>query len=165
MSGIRHSLADVRTPDLGRAVADYTQVLGFECRQHIPGVFALVVHGPLQVQLWACGAAPGRWERPTPGDQGFVPAHHRVEVAHIHALHASLRTAVLRPCCTRVGGCAPLHAHRLHGSAPCWQPWGAWELALSDVDGNVLHLVEREPSCPNAPTQGQPDASRPEGRT
>ena len=59
MNAVRHDLAHVRTPDLRRAVADYTGVLGFECRQHIPGVCALVTHGPLQVQLWACAATPG----------------------------------------------------------------------------------------------------------
>ncbi|MDZ4240455.1 MAG: hypothetical protein U1A81_20230 [Hydrogenophaga sp.] len=28
-------------------MADCTGVLGFECRQHIPGVLAVVVHGPM----------------------------------------------------------------------------------------------------------------------
>ena len=95
MSGV------LRTPDLPRAVADYTGVLGFECRQHIPGVLAVVVHGPLQLQLWACGARPGRWEKPDPRVPAWAPTRHSVVVRHIHALHASLRQAILCPVVSR----------------------------------------------------------------
>ena len=86
----------IRTPDLRRALADYTGVLGFTCRHYIPGVFALVAHGPLLLHLWACGAKPGRWEKVDPRDTGFVPEHHSVVVNSIHALHASLRRATCR---------------------------------------------------------------------
>ena len=47
----------LRTPDLPRAVADYTGVLGFECRQHIPGVLAVVVASPCTAPFM--GAALG----------------------------------------------------------------------------------------------------------
>ncbi|WP_066272997.1 hypothetical protein [Hydrogenophaga palleronii] len=160
MNRFPHEPANVRTPDLHRAVADYTTVLGFACRQHIHGVFALVVHGPLQVQLWACAARPGRWERPTPGDRGFVPGHHRVEVPRIHVLHASLRAAVLRPWRCGQGACKPAHALQFEGEVPRWQPWGAWELSLTDVDGNVLQLIDRAACWPDVPGQQQPGAQQ-----
>ncbi|UCU94261.1 hypothetical protein [Hydrogenophaga taeniospiralis] len=136
MSGV------LRTPDLPRAVADYTGVLGFECRQHIPGVLAVVVHGPLQLQLWACGARPGRWEKPDPRASAWAPTRHSVVVRHIHALHASLRQAILRPVRTGVSGGQPLHAHRLPAEAPALQPWGAWAFAFADIDGQVIHCVD-----------------------
>lgn len=132
----------VRTPDLARAVADYTQVLGFACPQQIPGVWALLELGPLRLQLWACGARPGRWERATPGERGFLPARHRLTVEHIHALHAHLRRAVQRPCRSGIAGCEAPHAGRLPTAGPQLQPWGAWEFELTDVDGNVLHLID-----------------------
>lgn len=121
--------ANVRTPCLSRAVASYTQVLGFDCTQQVPGVYARLVHGPLCVQLWASGAIPGRWESASPGCKAFEPGHHRVEIAGIHALHDRLRHALL--------------AHRLDIAAPEWKPWGAWEVCVQDVDGNVLHLIDR----------------------
>lgn len=157
----RVSVADVRTPCLRRAVADYTQVLGFQCLQQVPGVFARLVHGPLCVQLWAFGAVPGRWERPTPGDRGFEPGHHRVEVAGIHALQASLRQAVLGPCRTGLAGRTLLHAHRLAADELQWQPWGAWETTLTDIDGNALHLVDRAVWRPGAPAVHGPGAEVP----
>lgn len=130
MSSLLHaSVANVRTPCLPRALANYTQALGFACRQLVPGVFARLSHGPLCVQLWACGATPGRWERCDGGQQPFEPAHHRVEVAGIHALHRSLRVP--------------------DSAAPEWQPWGAWEARLTDIDGNVLHLIDRAAWRPN----------------
>ncbi len=137
-------VVNVRTPCLSRAVADYTQVLGFECLQQVPSVYARLVHGPLDVQLWACGATPGRWERASTAHMPFAPAHHRVEIAGIHALHDRLRKTLLAPCRTSLAGCMPLHAHRLlDAAAPQWQPWGAWEVRVRDVDGNVLHLIDR----------------------
>lgn len=152
----RVSVVDVRTPRLQCAVADYTQVLGFQCTQYVPGVFARLVHGPLCVQLWACGAVPGRWERPAPDDRGFEPGRHRVEVAGIHALQASLRQAVLGPCRTGLAGRTLLHAHRLAANALQWQPWGAWETTLTDIDGNVLHLIDRAVWRPGAPVLPRP---------
>jgi hypothetical protein len=119
------------TPDLARAVADYTGVFRFECRQYIPGVLALLAHGPLQLQLWACGAPPGRWERPDPSARTFAPGHHSVVVAHIHALHASLRRVL-----------PAAHAHRMTAEGPVLQPWGAWEFAFSDGDGHHIHCVD-----------------------
>jgi hypothetical protein len=147
------------TPDLPRAVADYTGVLGFECRQHIPGVLAVVAHGPLQLQLWACGAKPGRWEKPDPRVPAWAPTRHSVVVRHIHALHASLRQAILRPVRTGVSDGKPLHAHRLPAEAPALQPWGAWAFAFTDIDGQVIHCVDwavRQPS---------PDAAHANPRT
>lgn len=121
----------VRTPDLARAVADYREVLRFECRQHIPGVLALLAHGPLQLQLWACAARPGRHEQPDPHARPFVPGHHSVVVEHIHALHASLRR-VLPPGLT----------HRVPAQGPVLQPWGAWEFGFIDGDGHQIHCVD-----------------------
>lgn len=121
----------VRTPGLARAVDDYRCVFRFECQQHIPGVLALLAHGPLRLQLWACGAQPGRWEQPDPRDRPFAPAHHSVVVQHIHALHASLRRVL-----------PPAHAHRVPIEGPVLQPWGAWEFAFTDGDGHQIHCVD-----------------------
>lgn len=137
------SVANVRTPFLNRAVTDYTQVLGFHCQQQVPSVFARLTHGPLCVHLWAYGATPGRWERPAPDRAAFVPAHHCVEVSGIHALYASLLQVVSRPCRTGLAGSRLLHADRLDPEGVVWKPWKAWETTLTDIDGNVLHLLDR----------------------
>ena len=162
---LRPEAANLRTPDLRRAVADYTQVFGFECRQHIDGVCALVAHGPLRVQLWACGAALGRWERPTPGDRGFVPGHHRLEMPRIHVLHASLRASVQRPGRNGAAREPAPHAQRFQSDQPQWQPWGAWEFVLTDIDGNTLHLFDRMAHWPDVAASRQPDEQRLEDRS
>lgn len=149
---------NLRTPDLQRAWADYTQVLGFDGQQHVPGVFARLTHGSLCVQLWAFGARPGRWEQPTPGETAFAPGHHRVEVVGLHALHASLRSVLLRPCRTRLAGRTLLHAQRLGSDTPQWMDWRAWESTLLDADGHVLHLIDRAPWRPGAPARHPPGA-------
>lgn len=124
----------IRTPDIRRAVADYTGRLGFTCRQHIPGVLAILDHGPLSLQLWAFGARPGRWEKPDPRQPGFAPEHHSIAVHHIHALHASLQRAASR---------SPVSGHpRVEIAKPVLQPWGAWEFSFQDMDGHVLHCVD-----------------------
>lgn len=124
----------IRTPNLKRALADYTGVLGFTCHQHIPGVFALLNHGPLALQIWACGAVPRRWENPDANDCAFAPEHHSVAVSHIHALHASLRRSASRV--------SPASALRVDAGGPELRPWGAWEFAFQDIDGHVLHCVD-----------------------
>ena len=136
--------AVLRTPDLARAVNDYRTVLGFECRHLIPGVFALLRHGPLQVSLWACAATPGRFEKPGAQDwpaSRFKPGDHSVVTTHSHALHASLRDALCR-----VG--VPV-SQRLPHEAPQLQPWGAWEFTLLDGDGHRLHCVDWGPWRPD----------------
>jgi hypothetical protein len=126
--------AVIRTPDLGRALADYTGRFGFTCRQHIPGVLAILDHGPLALQLWACGAPPGRWEQADPRQPAFAPEHHSIAVHHIHALHASLRRAVSR---------APADPTlRVEIADPRLKAWGAWEFSFQDLDGHVLHCVD-----------------------
>jgi catechol 2,3-dioxygenase-like lactoylglutathione lyase family enzyme len=132
----------LRTPNLPRAVADYTGVLGFECRQHIPGVLALLEHGSLCVQLWACSAPAGRWEKPDPHQRAWAPGHHRAVVCDIQALYASIQSAIMKPVRTTLSGTQALHAHRLPASAPSLQPWGAWEFAFTDVDGHTIHCVD-----------------------
>lgn len=124
----------IRTPDLKRALADYTGRLGFTCRQHIPNVLALLDHGPLILQLWACGATPGRWEQPDRCQPSFAPEHHSIAVHHIHALHASMRRSA-----TRTKG---QKEQRLELSEPRLQPWGAWEFCFQDMDGHVVHCVD-----------------------
>ena len=105
-------------------------------------MLAVVVLESLQLQLWASGARPGRWEKPDPRDKGFFPGHHSVVVTRIHALYASLRCASLRGVRTHVAGTQPLHAGRLDAEGPLLQPWGAWEFAFHDIDGHVLHCVD-----------------------
>lgn len=124
----------IRTPDLQRALADYTGRLGFTCRQHIPGVLALLDHGPLALQIWATGAKPGRWEKPDPRQPAFAPEHHSIAVHHIHALHASMRRAAAQAE-------VPTQ-RRLELARPRLQPWGAWEFCFHDIDGHVVHCVD-----------------------
>lgn len=132
----------LHTPDLARAVNDYTSVLGFTCRQHIPGVIALVEHGPLRLQLWACGAKPGPGERPDPPPRDWHPEQLSVAVCHIQALFASLRQSILRAVRTSVNGTRSLNVHRLPEGGPVLQPWGAWEFSFTDIDGHTVHCVD-----------------------
>ena len=130
--------AVVWTPDLKRAVADYTDQLGFACLQHIPGVLALVSYGSLHLQLWACGAKPGRWEKQRPGEGVFAPGHVSAVVSGIHRLHAGLRRAWLQG---QAQSPVPLRS-RVCACGPQAQAWGAWEFAFADGDGNVIHCVD-----------------------
>lgn len=122
----------VRTPDLQRALADYTGTLGFRCLQQVPGVWAWLTQGSLRLQLWAFGATPGRWERADPEVGRFQPEHHSVAVMRIHALHASVSRAL------RASG----RSDRLDGEGLQLMPWGAWEFAFRDGDGHVIHCVD-----------------------
>jgi len=128
----------LRTAELPRLLDDCVCRLGFVCVQQVPGVLALLRHGPLTLQLWACGAAPGRWERPQWRD--LAPAAQQVtaQVAGIEGLHASLRTALLAS-----GDVVPL-AERW----PCplqWAPWGGSMFALRLQGGHVLSCEECAP--------------------
>lgn len=139
--------AVLRTPDLACAVADYTGRLGFECQQLVPGVFALLRHGPLQLQLWACAAPPGRCERMEASDLSadrFVPAQHSVVVHRIERLYASLRAALM------LAGMDPLA--RLSAGGPLLQPWGAREFEMRDLHGNRIHCVDWG-ACAHDPAQ------------
>jgi hypothetical protein len=110
-------------------------MLGFVCVQQVPGVLALLRRGPLALQLWACGAARGRWERLQARD--LAPAAQRItaQVAGIAGLYASLRAALLAS-----GDALPL-AERW----PCplqVAPWGGWMFALRLQGGHVLFCEE-----------------------
>lgn len=127
----------LRTPDLPRAIADYTHRLGFGCWQHIPGVMALLLHGSLQVQLWACAAPAGRFERISSADlhaERFAPGDHSVVVGCIEALYDSLERAL-----RRAGACP---ASRLSPGGALMRPWGAREFELRDLHGNRIHCVD-----------------------
>lgn len=127
----------LRTPDLPRAVADYTARLGFACCQHIAGVMALLRHGPLQVQLWACAAPAGRFERLSGADlpaTRFMPGDHSVVVSRIEVLYASLQGAL------RAAGVDP--GCRLSEGGALVRPWGAREFELRDLNGNRIHCVD-----------------------
>ena len=129
--------AVLRSPDLPRAVADYTRCLGFSCVQHVPGALAVLQHGPLQLQLWACAAPPGRFERLWPSDvpaARFAPVQCSVVVSGSEGLYASLLRAV------RAGGLEPVA--RLPAGGPTVRPWGAREFELRDLHGNRIHCVD-----------------------
>jgi len=125
----------LRTAELPGLLGDCVHRLGFVCVQQVPGVLALLRHGPLTLQLWACGAAPGRWERPQWRD--LAPAAQQVtaQVAGIEGLHASLRTALLAS-----GDPLPL--------AERWPyplqlaPWGGQMFAVRLQGGHVLRCEE-----------------------
>lgn len=76
-----------------------------------------------------------------------------------------VRTPDLRSCRTGLCGHKPLHAHRFEGELPRWQPWGAWELALTGIDGNVLHWVDRVAWWPYESAQRQSGEPRLEHRS
>ncbi len=131
--------AVIHTAQWQPLLADCTQTLGFVCHQRISGVFALLQHGPLHLQLWACGAEPGRWEQKQPRDLCPAPEHHSVAVQHIHRLHENLRRALMASSATSERSTA--WRERLSGP-PVLQTWGAWEFALHLHGGHVLHCVD-----------------------
>lgn len=127
----------LRTPYLPRAIADYTGCMGFECVQHIPGVMALLRHGPLQAQLWACAAPAGRFERLSRADLPvgrFEAGDHSVVVGRIEALYDSLELALCR------AGLRP--ESRLSRGGALVRPWGAREFELRDLHGHRIHCVD-----------------------
>lgn len=107
----------LHTPDLARTLAHYRQVLGFQLAQQVPGVVALLRHGPLQLQLWQCAGLSGPQTCRIALDGG---------PADVFGIHQRL-AASARAC--------------LDG-APCLRPWGAWEFSLTDGEGNRLMFVQ-----------------------
>lgn len=128
----------LRTAELSPLLDDCVRGLGFVCVQQVPGVLALLRHGPLALQLWACGAAPGRWERPRARDSAPASQQVTAQVAGIADLYDSLRTALL------ASGDALPTAERW----PCplqLAPWGGWMFAVRLRGGHVLRCEEWGP--------------------
>lgn len=106
----------VRTGDLGAALADWRDHLGFEVLQEIPGVLAILQLGQAQLQLWQRAAWPqGRCEIA----RGELPSG-------LFDLHAR----IARRARDRLDGPPRLH------------PWGSWEVSVCDVHGNRVTFVE-----------------------
>lgn len=107
----------LRTPQLGRAVAHYREAAGFTLAQHVPGVVALLRHGPLCLQLWQSQApvAPALCRVPLDGVQA--------EVFDIHRRLARTARAWI-------------------DGTPRLTPWGAWEFSATDAEGNCLVFVQ-----------------------
>lgn len=107
----------VCTPHLSSLLAHYRDELGFEVIQQVPGVLALVQHGPVRLQLWQ---RAGRFQRDC-----------RIRLdgqdANVFQVHARLAQ----------------HARGALGEeAPSLRPWGAWEFSLTDAEGNRLIFVQ-----------------------
>lgn len=107
----------LRTPDLARTLAHYRKALGFQPAQHVPGVVALLRHGPLRLQLWQCAGLPGPETCRVPLDGSLA------DVFDIHQRLACNARAFL-------------------DGAPRLKPWGAWEFSLTDGEGNRLMFVQ-----------------------
>jgi hypothetical protein len=125
----------LRTAELPRLLDDCVRRLGFVCVQQVTGVLALLRHGPLTLQLWACGAPPGRWEQPQARERAPAAQLVTAQVAGIKGLHASLRAAQLAS-----GDALPM-ADRW----PCslqLAPWGGLMFAMRLRGGHVLRCEE-----------------------
>lgn len=108
----------LRTPKLARTLAHYCDALGFTLAQQVPGVLALVRHGPLCLQLWQSA-------------QAAEPAHCRI---------------VLDGGCADIFDChrrLARHARQALDGVPALRPWGAWEFRLTDGEGNRLVFAQR----------------------
>ena len=107
----------LRTARLARTVAHYRDALGFRVAQMVPGVVALMRHGPVCLQLWQHGdlAAP----------ESCRIALNGVGI-DIFQCHARL-AASARPWMDMT---------------PRLKPWGAWEFCLLDAEGNRLIFVQ-----------------------
>ena len=119
----------LRTPQLARAVAHYREAAGFTLAQHVPGVVALLRHGPLCLQLWQSEAVvpPARCCVPLDGVQ-----------ADVFDIHRRLART----------------ARGWIDGAPQLMPWGAWEFNATDAEGNRLVFVQWV--LPGAFMRGEP---------
>lgn len=105
------------TPHLAR-LARFYQAAGFRLEQQVPGVLAVLSCGVLHLQLWArADAAPGSRSCITfePGDGSIFD---------LYASLARSARALLEP------------------AAPRLEAWGAWEFALTDIDGHRLVFAQ-----------------------
>jgi len=109
------------SPDPLRLARFYVHVLEFDLLQHIVGVFASLRCGSLPLQIW------GRHDA--------------------------------RPACTRIlletGDASIFEVHQqlmrtapalVEPSSPRLMPWGAWQLRMTDIDGNQLLFIQ-SPQC------------------
>ena len=107
----------LRTPRLARTLAHYCDALGFTLAQQVPGVLALVRHGPLCLQLWQSA-------------QSAQPEGCRI---------------VLDGASVDIFDCHRRLAHRARHAldgAPRMRPWGAWEFCLTDGEGSRLVFAQ-----------------------
>ena len=135
IDGMRGPVA-LRTSTLPALLSDCTQRLGFVCEQQVPGVWALVTHGSLAVQLWACGAQPGRWERLQPRDAAPLAQRAVVRVGNIKRLFLSLRASALA---AGTEGGPSVHGRFVFGLQPA--PWGGWWFSVR-LGEHVLQCEE-----------------------
>lgn len=107
----------LRTADLRRLTAFYCHAMDFRLLQEVPGVLAYMAHGPVRMQLWqSAGVVRDTCRITLDGPEENVFQIYR-------RLSGSARAL-------------------LHESAPRLKPWGAWEFALTDIDGNRLMFVQ-----------------------
>lgn len=107
----------LRAPQLGRAVAHYREAAGFTLAQQVPGVVALLRHGPLCLQLWQSEAP-------------VLPVLCRVPLDGIQAGVFDIHRRLARTARAWIDG------------APRMKPWGAWEFSATDAEGNRLVFVQ-----------------------
>ncbi|QCW50406.1 VOC family protein [Nocardioides dongxiaopingii] len=124
--------------DVVRAVEAYERTLGFHAAHLDPGGFAIVVRDDAELHLWQ--AADDGWRQRTPGELAESPvrsgaedflagtASCRIACSDVDALHAEL---------------APTGAlHPTDAGRPAATSHGTREVAVLDLDGNLLTFVE-----------------------
>ena len=124
----------IRTPDLQRALADYTGRLGFTCRQHIPGVLALLDHGPLALQLWASAPSRGAGKSPI---RANLPLRPNTTASPFTTSTRCTPACAARP---RPGGGRTDAA--LNSPGPGCSLGAPGSSVFSDIDGHVVHCVD-----------------------
>lgn len=120
----------LRTPRLRDATAFYVDTLGFTLAQKVPGVLALLRHGPLVLQLW---------QAQTRAPQGCC-IRIDADLDSIFDCHARLAR----------------HARTRIAAPPALQPWGAWEFSLVDGEDNRLVFVQWAATLPARMGAGKP---------
>lgn len=105
----------VCTSNLRGLLPYYRDSCGFDVKQEVPGVLAVLQRGLVRLQLWQQPAAVPRDLRITL--QGSL--------AEFFKLHAGLAR----------------HCRPEEAETPRLQPWAAWEFSLTDAEGNRLTFV------------------------
>lgn len=104
------------TLNLQRLIVYYRDVLGFDLKQAVPAVLAVVQRGPLRLQLW---------QRPD-----AIASDIRIALQGSLTEFFELHAALARHA-TRANEMEP----------PSLRPWAAWEFGLTDAEGNRLTLT------------------------
>jgi catechol 2,3-dioxygenase-like lactoylglutathione lyase family enzyme len=126
----RLAIPVLRTASLARSLAWYRDVLGFEQRQQVPHVLALLRLRGVELQLW--------------------------QVRNAVEQDCLLQVDPGRGCIFACHACLARSARAWIGPPPRLRPWGAWEFALTDPDGHRLRFEQWVAPAPGASPPGRP---------